>query len=209
MEVYLRNAINVTTWSDLNISDSDVEALNISCKLGYHKRLNLTAVYRPPGGNVQSALDKIELMVNTIKLSSSGHTLITCDLNIDLTNDNAHTRKVLQFSNLCQVKQLIDQPTRLTSNSSSLIDHIYTNSPHCSLSGIIDCNESDHFPVFCVLKKTRDVTQYREVTGRSIRDLDTESFKHDVEQIDADIIFADENPDLIWGEIILSHNPSY
>lgn len=65
--LYIRNKFTVSNWTNLDVSDRDVEVISLSCKLGHNKRLNLTAVYRPPNGNVQAALDKIETIVNTIR----------------------------------------------------------------------------------------------------------------------------------------------
>ena len=44
---------------------------------------------------------------------------------------------------------LITKPTRVTSNSSSIIDHILTNCmSHYVFPGIIESALTDHFPVF-------------------------------------------------------------
>lgn len=199
--IYVKDEFNVTTWANLDISNGDIEAMSLSCKLGHNKRLNLTVIYRPPGGNVQSALDKLESIVSSIRLSTSGYTVVTGDLNIDLLTDNACTMKVRQFCNACQVEQVIKCPTRISSRSSTLIDHVYSNSPYLAQSGTIDCNLSDHFPVFCIFKKSRDRIQYKQVTGRSLRHLDEADFRSDILNFDHDTIFSDDDPDLIWDRL--------
>ena len=53
-------------------------------------------------------------------------------------------------------KCLIDLPTRVTSKSKSLIDHIYTNDiKHRINSGILVSDISDHFPVFAIISKMK------------------------------------------------------
>ena len=48
---------------------------------------------------------------------------------------------------------LIDKPTRITDNSSTIIDHIYTNIFDKPLdSGILSYDISDHLPVYCSLR---------------------------------------------------------
>ena len=48
-----------------------------------------------------------------------------------------------------KMKQLITKPTRVTSNSSTCIDHVWTNRPHMySNNGVVISNFSDHRMVF-------------------------------------------------------------
>ena len=58
-----------------------------------------------------------------------------------------------KFCHTYSLKKLITCPTRLTYNTSSLIDHILTNSTEKIFqSGIIDSGLSDHQVIFCIKK---------------------------------------------------------
>lgn len=57
--VFVKDVFETFTWSNLSVSNSDIEILSISCKKGNQKRINLTAIYHPPTGNVNTALDSI------------------------------------------------------------------------------------------------------------------------------------------------------
>ena len=47
---------------------------------------------------------------------------------------------------------LINVPTRVTDNSSTIIDHIITNDHiHNISSGVIKTDLTDHFPIFCTI----------------------------------------------------------
>lgn len=107
----MRDGISVTTRPNLDVSNSDVEILSLTCKQGMHRNTNLTAVYRPPMGNVQTAIDSIESVVENIRLSTSGDTIILGDLNVDLLTNNSHTRKLKNFANSCRLEQLITEIT--------------------------------------------------------------------------------------------------
>ena len=49
---------------------------------------------------------------------------------------------------------LITKPTRISNNSSTIIDHIITNdSKHKLQSFIIKSDLTDHYPIFCVINK--------------------------------------------------------
>lgn len=93
--IYVRDGINVTSWPMLDISDGDIEAISLTCKMG----TNITAVYRPPTGKVQTAVDKLESIVEDIRATKSGDTIVIGDLNVYLLVDNVFTRKLKQFAN--------------------------------------------------------------------------------------------------------------
>ena len=51
-------------------------------------------------------------------------------------------------------KKLITKPTKTSSNSSAIIDHIITNdSKHELQSFIVKSDLTDHYPIFCVINK--------------------------------------------------------
>lgn len=78
-------------------------------------------MYRPPGGNVQAAIGKLENIVTTIRQTCLGDTLIIGDFNVDVLTDNVQSRKILQFASNCQVEQLIKVPTRVSDKTKSLL----------------------------------------------------------------------------------------
>ena len=61
-----------------------------------------------------------------------------------------------EFCQIHSLKQLITCPTRVTCNTSTLIDHILTNSTEKIFqSGVIDSGISDHQLIFCTRKAKR------------------------------------------------------
>ena len=82
------------------------------------------------------------------------------DLNINLINENTDTsngvKRYKQFCSLHGLKQLIKSPTRVTDKSTSLLDHILTDSSHrISQHGVLDIGLSDHQLIYCTRKTTR------------------------------------------------------
>ena len=64
-----------------------------------------------------------------------------------------------EFCALSGVTQIINDATRITETSSSLLDHILTNSKErISQSGIIDIGISDHQMIYCTRKIPRPKT---------------------------------------------------
>jgi hypothetical protein len=68
------------------------------------------------------------------------------------------------------LKQIINQPTRITENSTTLLDHILTNSKdRISQHGIINTGLSDHQLIYCTRKITREkFYEHRDIQIRSL-----------------------------------------
>ena len=64
-----------------------------------------------------------------------------------------------KYKELCQtfsVKEIIQEPTRITSTTSSLLDYILTNAGwKISQKGVIDVGLSDHQLIYCTQKILR------------------------------------------------------
>ena len=79
--------------------------------------------------------------------------LIAGNFNIDFLKYDAHRGTGLFLDCLHEhaLVPLITKPTRFTSDSSTLIDNIFTNMPNnVMLSGILITDISDHLPVFYI-----------------------------------------------------------
>ena len=75
------------------------------------------------------------------------------DMNIDLLQCQSHIKTNDYLDNLFSngVIPEITKPTRITSHSATLIDHIYTNKPNFTFSsGIILTDISDNFGTFFI-----------------------------------------------------------
>ena len=74
---------------------------------------------------------------------------------------------------------MINSPTRITANSSSLIDHILTNaSDKISKAGIIDIGISDHQLIFCTRKLLRSKPNtHKTIRCRSFENYTSEKLK--------------------------------
>ena len=89
-----------------------------------------------------------------INNSWDGMLILTGDMNIDLLNPVcANTRQYNELLEVFHLEQMVQEPTRVSKHSSTLIDHIVTNCPsRITHTGIIPCSVvSDHDGIFaCV-----------------------------------------------------------
>ena len=82
---------------------------------------------------------------------------ITGDLNCDLLafTPNNGTKHLNEFCESYQCTQLINEPTRITSNSKSLIDLFLTNEPDkFALLGLSHFGVIDHSVIYVARKQT-------------------------------------------------------
>ena len=107
------------------------------------------------------------------------------DFNIDQLKISKK-KNIRQYANMLlgsMCKCLIDLPTRVTSKSKSLIDHIYTNDiKHRINSGILVSDISDHFPVFAKISKMKSPSN--QVDNYYVRDMKKFDHKNFLVQLD-------------------------
>ena len=122
---------------------SNLESLSIKLNIPYVRPI-LTTIYRPPGGTVD-LFPKLEELLKRLEPDDT-EIIFMGDLNCDLfkTNDN-DTKHIKRIYNMFKLRQVINQPTRVPSDTKTLIDHMATNRPDAvSHSGVIACGISDH-----------------------------------------------------------------
>ena len=103
-----------------------------------------------------------------------------CDVTItapDLPPGN-NFKHICSLYELFSLKQLIEEPTRVTFTSSSIIDHIATTSARNIVeSGVHKVSMSDHYTGFCVRKFEGAVKKdHQVITTRSMKKLDKDAF---------------------------------
>ena len=79
---------------------------------------------------------------------------------------------------------VITKPTRITSHTATLIDHIYTNTINRLTSGIATVDISDHLPVFCLVDTPLKKQTKQNMYSRDYSKFNTESYLHDIHSID-------------------------
>ena len=101
----------------------------ISFFLPKTKPILIGILYRPP--DQSGFLDKLSTAISKTSCFDNQEVYILGDLNINLINNQKHTpygiKQYQEFCSLHGLKQLITSPTRVTENSSSLLDHVLTN----------------------------------------------------------------------------------
>ena len=99
---------------------------------------------------------------------------------------------------------MINCPTRTTCNTSTLIDHILTNSQdNISQSGVIDTAISDHNMIYCTRKILKaKCNKHKELTFRSLGNYSVDIYKQTLERALFPNYDNFHNPDIAYNDFI-------
>lgn len=202
--VYIKEGVVFKRRSDLELNELECVWLEI-CPTNSSSFL-ICFMYRHPNARVgwnesfENCLDKIYGVEKEL--------YILGDFNRDLFNTNIK-RNWLDFISPFGLHQMVNQATRVTTRSATLIDHIYCNiQENCSNINVPKLGLSDHFPVFFTRKINSHVpkSQHFSISYRSFKNFNEENFINDLKLIPWDTvkIFDDPNDALdTWSHLFL------
>jgi len=111
--------------------------------------------------------------------------MIVGDLNIDLLLTNPVVNTLISVTKSFNLEQLIKQPTRVTIQSSTLLDPIFVFFPHkIRQSGCFSLTNSDHHFVYCVFGKLFVKKESKLIEYRTFKNVNCDIFKQDLDEID-------------------------
>ena len=204
----MRSSINYKIRDDL--VPSELEAVCVEIIKPHSKPFVVTTVYRPPSA-LSEFFDHFEKLIKGID-NENKEMYILGDLNCDLLRPdkdyNIPTKKIKSLYELYQLSQLIDEATRVTMTTTSLIDHMVTNTPEkISDSGVIHTGISDHSLIFAirkisVIKKLENIVEMRNMKNFNEEKFVAELLKQHWEQV---YFFAEDPNDMweIWKKIFV------
>ena len=124
-----------------------------------NRKMFVICVYRPPQGSIQKLIDFLR-EITEIQAVMRSEIWILGDFNLNvLIRNDLDVVKVNRFLREKRLNQLIQEPTRLTNRGGTCIDWVITISQFVSIHGILNDLLSDHFPVFVVRKKGREMVK--------------------------------------------------
>ena len=162
-----------------------IEALVIQSKFGRHDVV-IVGIYRPPkptGNNYYVTLERDLNDLTSWASVQKSLLVITGDLNLDRLRPLPREGKIL-----CDLEEthgltcVITRPTRITSNSETLIDVILTNKPELFKDcGVWDAGISDHALVYGLMKERNAFYKSKVLTVRSYKELNEKELQMDLD----------------------------
>ena len=160
----------------------ELEAVWAELLLPRSKGILVCSCYRPPtDGNFLTRLEE-----SLAKVEPGTELFILGDLNIDFKNSETSLYKSLTgLLDLNGLSQIIDEPTRITPTSSSILDHVIVSMKEkIKGSGVIGVGFSDHLITFCSRGFLSDKTQLNTRKIRMLRDYTPSRFVEALKGLD-------------------------
>ena len=235
--VYIRDSIKYTRRDDVPINGLELVCIEVQPVKA--SPFLVIAWYRPPNEPVAS-FEKFEQALQYLE-NEDKEIILLGDINYDLLrkespihnrpdlfasdygnqgatcSENSSANKVLELYNAYGLEQLINQPTRETLSTSTLIDHVAV-SDHRNIveSGVLNIALSDHYMIYCVRKYRWALKgQHKKITTHQMKHFDETSFLAEISSIDWNLVLqsstdfdsAMENWTNLLSLIIEKHAP--
>ena len=146
-------ATGLVQLEKLNTLNGDLESQWIEIERDNAKNIIISNIYRPPAGQLKNTLTLLNKNISTFNLSEKEIFLLG-DFNVNYKNKSSPKyKKLFFFQKAKNLSQLIKTDTRITKNSSTILNLILTKASYIRHSGTLDTFISDHQPIFLLKKK--------------------------------------------------------
>ena len=195
--LYIKNYLNYSVRNDL--MPDQLEAIVIEINKPNSVPIFICTWYRPPGSSIE-LFDTFELFLDKID-STNCELFVLGDLNCDLFSKDldCYSKRLIELCELYNLFQVIDEPTRVTLHSETLIDLCLTTAPeNISLHGVIRSGLSDHDIIFMVRKLNHFRTyRHKVIHKRCLKHFNQEHFICDLRNVPWDQTL-NKDPNQIW-----------
>ena len=107
--------------------------------------------------------------------------------------------KLAETLDIYGLEQLINEPTRITAKSRTLIDLCITSAPTNVInSGVMHLSISDHSLVYMIRKAHYVRDGVRRIEARTMKNFNSKNFLRGLEQKHWDNIYCLEDPNKMW-----------
>ena len=123
-----------------------MEFLGIEVSLEDFWKVLIIGIFRPTGKTPTDILKELELIFKTA-LDTNLPVIIAGDFNIDVTNVNdALAKKYAALVNKYNLRMIVRDPTRISSKSTAILDHILINDEMTSevIATVLDVQIAEH-----------------------------------------------------------------
>ena len=183
---------------------NDYESLWIEIQNNIGRNIMCGVFYRHPHGNVDTLLNHINMIVESIHRENK-YCVLLGDFNLDLLKFEVHpdTDNTLNTLGTFYFQpQILQQPTRITDHSATLIDNIFFNSlEHFVISGNLCYDLTDHLPNFLIASKLSSLPVSTKVFRCDYLNLNKQALITDIQSIDWDeLVTNDSDPNSMFDK---------
>ena len=172
---YLKDTLKYSLRNSLSLNVPHCEDLwlEVHCK---NSNFILGVIYLHPNQNFSSFQDTLHNQLYDFESNKLNY-VVCGDININTLAKNTKIIEYIEKLDSIGCKELVDAPTRLASTvncNSSLLDHVYTNMPKKTLSGVCLFELSDHLPTFVIIPNTKSHVTNKPKYKRCMKNFDLE-----------------------------------
>ena len=167
---------------------------NIFIKISLNTRtLIVGGFYRPPNSNANNFISDFDSILSYV-CPIFDHVIIMGDLNVNFFNLNTPISDCFESYGLLQI---LNEPTRITDSTSTLIDPIFVNNPDLvdSVGTILTDDISDHNLVHVTLNLKSFKPRHKIVKYRCYNNFNYQAFLTDLQGLDWNAILRTQNID--------------
>ena len=170
----------ITVLDEMTCINTDIEQLWLKLSFPNVKHKCIGCIYRPPKGNIPRGLINIRTTLDKI-YEFNTEIIMTGDFNINYNLRHADSFNLVKdLEHDFDLVQIIETNTRITRNSSTRIDLIFSNVCHVMECGTLINTISDHEAVYLVKKKPRCKGTFEYMQARSFQTYDKANFQNDI-----------------------------
>ena len=204
---YIKNNLQFTVIDELSIMNEKVfESIFVKIELK-HDTITCGTIYKSPMTDSTSNQQFISnLSCGLSHLKPNTKSFICGDFNYNLLPaENRYTSKFIETMFDHCFYSLINKPTRITSSSATVLDHIWTNTYSNVIKAKILLHPiSDHLPLFTCF----EAYQHKSIHNSKIRIFNPEninSFHNTLDSTyDIDVVLRESDPNLAY-ELFIYH----
>ena len=200
VSIFIRDYLGAADLiEDFSYVHAEIEICTIRLKIG-KTAYTISAIYRPryKHSHVIEFKDKLSEILNHDDFKKS-NTILVGDFNINLLEHATHanTGEFLNSIQALNYIPLISRPTRFPVGEQnarpSLLDHIYTNFLHHSISGIFHYEITDHLPIFFNMKIPDSPASTVTIKFRLFTEASKQTFKRNLINVDWEELLRGDN----------------
>ena len=156
--IYISNNLNYSRRNDLE--SHEIESVWLEIELKNSKPFLICSFYRPPSSPIEW-YEKFSMQIEK-SLSLTDEIYLMGDINVDLKNGILTNTAWKHIVELHDLQQLIEEHTRVTAHSETLIDHLYVStSDKVTDISVPSIAISDHYPI-CFTRSTSKINFKRQ-----------------------------------------------
>src|SRR5436190_4025821 len=133
----------------------------------------ILVIYHSPSASHGDFMRFFEDIVE--ELIIKGECMIIGNFNIDLMTDSFYTKKLQTIMLSLGMKQYVNEPTRITKDSRTIIDLIFANNNKI-VQVIHEPKITDHAWLKVELSVSKTISKYREFSARNYKEFDADEF---------------------------------